>query len=142
MAVAAVVGVTAASAAYTADRNRRAANRQADATRAAAQQQAQAQQDIARQERDQAAALQAQQQQFERDRQAAIDKQQAELRAQQEAAAKQAANDLAIGQQNQVVSDLTPNVQLAQADSGVSSATQARQRRAQFRTNYTSGVTI
>jgi len=63
-----------------------------------------------------------------------------------EAARQQAAKDTLDAQaattQNSKVSDLTPTVQLASDAGGSQSAANARKRRAQFRPEYSSGVTI
>lgn len=81
----------------------------------------------ARKQQEQTQALQAQQQQFELDR---------------EASAKQQANEMAMSEQNQQVSELTPTVELNANASNEAAPGAARKRRAQFRPEYTSGVTI
>ena len=108
-----------------------AARTQAEAAERAAKQQAEQQQNLANQQAEQARQLQAQQQAFELER-----------KTQMEAAQKQLAADTAFSAQNQRTSDLTPTVQLASDAGGDNSASKARERRAQFRPEYSSGVSI
>lgn len=93
-----------------------------------------ANENAAKQQADQVAALQADQQAFETERQ----RQQEQFALDREAAANQAAQ----GEQNQQISDLTPTVELTSNVSEENSAAAARKRRASFRPEYTSGVTI
>lgn len=108
-----------------------AAQTQADTAERAAKQQAEQQKALANQQAEQAKQLQAQQQAFELER-----------KAQMEAAQKQLAADTALSAQNQRASDLTPTVQIAADVGGDSGAAKARERRAQFRREYESGVSI
>jgi hypothetical protein len=90
----------------------------------------------------QARAEQEQTLQIAREQQAMEATRAAEAKAAQDSANAQAANS-AMGEQNNKTSSLTPTVQLAaSAPDSTGSATSARQRRAQFRPEYTSGVSI
>ena len=110
-------------------------------------------QNRANEQANQARAQQAQNEQFERSRgeeqaqQARLLQEQSDAAAAErqrvlEATARQTAADEATSVQNQRVSDLTPTVQLASDVGGDNSTAKARQRRAQFRPEYSSGVTI
>ena len=105
----------------------RTASKQAEES--ARQQQAQAEQAQAaqtlqaNQAREQAAAIAAQQAQFEQDRATAQVNQ-------------------TLGEQNNKTTNLTPTVQLAAQGDGDAGSTKTRARRAQFRPEYSSGVSI
>ena len=105
-----------------AEQQRKSAEKQAAAQIAQAREAQAAQTAMAEAERAQTERLAAQQAAFEVQRNASI--------------ANQAA-----GEQNSKTSSLTPDVQLAASD-GVDGAGKARSRRAQFRTEYNSGVSI
>lgn len=130
MAFSAVAAFAIGASVYSADVGRKTANKQADkAIEQAKAEQAQ-QMQIAKQQQTQAEAAQAQSQAFEMERQATL-----------AAAQKQLSADEALSAQNQGVSELTPDVQLAaNTEDGGSAA--ARKRRASFRPEYASGVTI
>lgn len=121
------------SAAYIGEQNRKGASKQADATRKAADEQAKAAREIAAQQQRQAEESLAFQKQQEAQRQAAQRQQLAAAEAEQRRQAADAAN-----------SGLTvdePTVQLA-ATSGANDTLQRKQRRAAFRPEYASGVSI
>lgn len=136
-----LIAVGAAGAAATAGASRSARNQARDVATAnqwAAQVEAAQRQQLADQERDQTQRLQEDQQRFETERANA----QAEQQRQLQAAAQQAANEQALGNQNQRVSELTPTVELGGAATGTNSNSEAKRRRATFRPEYSSGVTI
>ena len=138
MAISAVVGAVAVGGAVVANKANHAAQDAAgDQVRQAKEAQAQqaAQAEAERAQTDRIAAEQAT---FEQQRQEAAAAQQAASLAQQQ----QIATDGALGAQNQQTSNLTPTVQLAAQGDGAASATNARKRRAEFRPEYQSGVTI
>ena len=125
-AVVAYVGVSA----YQADSARKGANKQADAAMKAARIEQESQIAIANQQQAQAVKAQQDAQAFETQRAATL-----------AASQKQLAADEALSAQNQTVSELTPTVQLA-ANTEAGGASAARKRRAAFRPEYASGVTI
>lgn len=115
------MAVSAAGAAYAANQQKKAASRSAEAAETSAREDAAAQQAIAKQETEAAAKRQADAQQFEIER----------------------TNAQALTAQNTQVSALTPTVQLAAtADEGDGTAKAARNRRAAFKPEYNSGVSI
>lgn len=129
MGFSAMAAATVAAGKYSADKAKKGAEEQARATREAAERQAQEQARIAEQQR------------VEAERQAAELKRQEEARiaAQREQEAEQrrqlADADVA------ALADNTPNVQLNAGAAG-GGATEARKRRANFRPEYASGITI
>ena len=136
--VAAGAAIAGIGAYMSGEAQKDAARSQANAQVRAAELQAQQQRELAEKQRQQAEQLQQEQQAFE----AARQKQLAEQQAAMAASAKQAATDQALSAQNQQVSDLTPTVQIASEGTGENSASKARARRAQFRPEYGSGISI
>ena len=146
----AIGGIIAGVGAYAGGQQaRRGAENAARSAQQSAAMQAANEQNIANQQRGQAETLQREQHNFEQQRQQAQAEQQRQLQEQatatmreQEALARQGAAETALSEQNQRVSDLTPTVSLAAEAGGDASANAAKKRRAQFRPEYTSGVTI
>lgn len=120
--------VMVAGAAYSADKGRSAANKQADAMKAAADQATADAKRLADQQKAQAEKAQA-------------DAVAAEMRRRQaEAAADAEQRRIAADASNAQLADNTPKVQIGEgAATGV---TDARKRRAEFRPEYSSGITI
>lgn len=124
MAISAVVAVgTVVAGGVIANKAKNAANDRANEALAQAQKDQEAQTAIANRELAQAQQAQAQQQQQEAERSAAMAQQ-------------------TLGAQNAAPTTLTPTVQLAAQGDGEASSQKARQRRAQFRPEYQSGVSI
>ncbi len=131
MGISAVAAAVVATGAYSADVQRSTANKATDAAVAQAKADQAQQKTIADQQA--AAALKAQQdaQAFETLRATTLADNQ-----------KQLASDTALSTQNQTASTLTPTVALASDPGGDQSSAAARLRRAQFRPDYASGITI
>jgi len=152
---AAIIGAAAVGAGASASASRTQRNTARDVATAnqwAAQVEGIQRQQQADQEREQTQRLQQDQQAFETERQNAQNEQARQLQEsaaaaaaentrQLEASARQTAADSAMSAQNQRVSDLTPTVELG-GSTGTNSNSEARRRRATFRPEYTSGVTI
>lgn len=130
MGLTAVAAAVVGGAVYSADTARKGANKQADAAMEAARIEQEGQIQIANQQQAQAVKAQQDAQAFETQRAATL-----------AASQKQLAADSALSAQNQTVSELTPTVQLA-ANTEAGGASAARKRRAAFRPEYASGVTI
>lgn len=142
MAISAIVATTAAVGAYSANKQKGA---MVDATnKQVAQAQAQQAQEaqVATRQREQTDRIAATQMAAEQERADALAKQQAQQAAAAAALSSQQATDSTLGMQNMQISNLTPTVQLAAQGDGDASAEKSRARRAQFRPEYVSGVTI
>ena len=139
MAVSAVIGaVSAVSAGVMANKQKNATNDASNAAVAQAQKDQEAQTANANAQREQAERVQVEQMAFEKQRAEAATQQQAAMLAQQQ----QQATDATLGAQNNQTSTLTPTVQLAAQGDGDAGSAKTRARRAQFRPEYSSGVTI
>lgn len=131
MAFSAIGAIMIGTAAYTADNQRKISNKATDAAVAQAQAEQKQQKEIANQQAQAARVAQVQAQEFETKRQQTLADNQ-----------KQLAAETALSAQNQGTSDLTPTVALASSAEGDQSSAAARKRRAQFRPEYASGITI
>lgn len=134
MGISAMIGVATAATIYTGNQAKKS---QEEASNRAIEQARQAQEAQIAQARDE----QAQAQRNMEAQQAAEAARLAEMQ-KQAAEASAASANAATGAQNIRTSELTPTVQLAASGEGPASSSKARARRAQFRPEYTSGVTI